>query len=73
MSNRDEYHLKAIKFALKSVQMSGEPAEIGEIYIRHLDGGLSTFDGLVKDFELTRKWDKTTGRYVVEKPGRAYK
>lgn len=69
----DQYHLKAIKGALKSVQVSGEPTEIGDVYIRYLDGGLSTFESLVKDFELTCKWDKTTGRYIVEKPGKAYK
>lgn len=69
----DEYHLKAIKGALKSVQMSGEPTEIGDIYIKYLEHGLSTFESLVKDFGLTCKWDKTTGRYIVEKAGRAYK
>lgn len=69
----DKYHLKAIKDVLKNVQTSGEPAEIGEIYISNIDGGLSTLKSLVKEFELTCKWDRATGRYIVEKPGKAYK
>ena len=68
----DEYHLKAVKGVLKSVQMSGKPTEIGEVYIGNLEHGLSTFESLVKEFGLTCKWDKTTGRYIVEKPGKAY-
>jgi hypothetical protein len=69
----DEYHLTAVKRALKSVQLSGEPAEIGAVYIGHLAGGFAQFEGLVKDFDLSCKLDKTTGRYIVEKPGRAFK
>jgi hypothetical protein len=69
----DDYHLKAVKNVLKSVQLSGEPVEIGDVYIANLEHGLSTFESVVKDFELTSKWDKTTGRYIVEKPGKAYK
>jgi hypothetical protein len=69
----DNYHLNAIKNALKNVDLSGEPAEIGAVYINHLDNGLAEFTNLVSLYGLTCKWDKTTGRYVVEKPGRGYK
>ena len=69
----DKYHLNAIKKELKRVQRSSEPAEIGAVYIGHLAGGFAQFEGLVKDFGLSCKWDKTTDRYIVEKPGRAYK
>lgn len=69
----DDYHLDAIKGALKGVELSGEPAEIGAVYIGHLHHGLAEFNNLVTRYGLTSKWDKTTGRYVVEKLGRAYK
>lgn len=67
----DEYHLKTVKRALKSVQLSGEPVEIGFIYIKHLEYGLATFESLVKDFDLTCKLSKTSDRYIVEKPASA--
>lgn len=69
----DEYHLKAVKKSLETVHLSGEPAEIGMIYIANLAGGLPEFEGLVKQFDLTCKRSKTADRYIVEKPGRAYK
>lgn len=69
----DDYHLKAIVKSLESVCRSGQPAEIGEVYIGQLEHGVSTFLQLVDKFDLTCKLDKTTGRYIVEKPGRAYK
>jgi hypothetical protein len=69
----DEYHLKAVMKSLDSVRRSGQPAEIGEVYIEHLEYGLATFMELVDEFDLTCKRDKTTMRYIVEKPGRAYK
>jgi hypothetical protein len=69
----DNYHLNAIKNALKNVDLSGEPVEIGDIYINHLKYRLAEFNNLVSLYGLTSKWDKTTGRYIVEKPGRAYK
>jgi len=69
----DEYHLKAIKQKLKSVQMSGEPAEIGQVYIGYLAGGLDQFKELVNQHGLTCKFVQNTGRYYVERPGRAFK
>jgi hypothetical protein len=69
----DNYHLNAIKNALKNVDLSGEPAEIGAVYIDHLNHGLAEFTNLVSLYGLTSKLDKTTGRYVVEKSGRAYR
>lgn len=69
----DRYNLDAIKRALKSVELSGSPHEISDVYIRHLPGGLDQFKKLVSQYGLSCKLDKTTGRYIVEKPGRAYK
>jgi len=69
----DNYHLNAITRALESVRRSGQPAEISGAYIENLEYGLATFEQLIDEFDLTCKWDKTTGRYIVEKPGRAYK
>lgn len=62
------YHLSAIHKELFRVRASGEPAEIGDVYINALDNGLPEFKKLVADYGLTCKWLKTTGRYFVEKP-----
>lgn len=69
----DKYHLKAVLQELRRVQLSGEPAEVGGVYVGALENGVDTLRQLVASHGLTCKWDKTTGRYVVEKPGRAYK
>ena len=69
----DKYHLKAVLQELNRVQSSGEPAEIGEVYVGALENGVDTLRQLASSRGLSCKWDKTTGRYVVEKPGRAYK
>ena len=68
-----QYHHKAVLKELRRVQLSGEPAEIGEVYIGALENGLDTLRQLAASHDLTCKWDKTTGRYIIEKPGRAYK
>jgi len=69
----DKYHLNAIKKELKRVQLSGEPARIGDVYIKNLEHGLATFTKLVDEFDLTCKRDKTATCYIVEKLGMAYK
>ena len=69
----DKYHYNAVINELRRVQLSGEPAEIGTVYIVALENGLDTLRQLAASHGLTCKWDKTTGRYIVEKPGRAYK
>lgn len=69
----DKYHHNAVLKELRRVQLSGEPAEIGEVYISALENGLDTLRQLAARHDLTCKWDKTTGRYIIEKPGRAYK
>jgi hypothetical protein len=68
----DNYHLNAVRNALRNVELSGVPAEISSIYIKHLNYGLIEFNNLVSLYGLTSKWDKTTGHYIVEKPGKAY-
>ena len=67
------YHKTAINKVLYRVRASGEPCEVGDIYINSLDRGLPEFKEMVNAYGLSCKWDKTTGRYVVEKPGKAYK
>lgn len=69
----DNYHHNAVLKELRRVQLSGEPAEIGEVYVGALENGLYTLRELAASHDLTCKWDKTTGRYIIEKPGRAYK
>jgi hypothetical protein len=69
----DNYHHNAVVKELRRVASSGEPAEIGEVYVGALENGLDTLRQLAVSLDLTFKWDKTTGRYIVEKPGRAYK
>ena len=64
MSN---YHLDAVLYALKSVQLSGEPTEISGIYVKHLPND-KTLDYLVRKFGLTMKISKTTGRWIIERP-----
>lgn len=67
------YHKQAINRALFQVRESGEPNEIGDVYINSLDGGLPEFKEMVNAYGLTCKWLKTTGRYFVEKPGKVFK
>ncbi len=67
------YHQQAIHKTLFRVRESGEPNEIGDVYINALDGGLPEFKEMVHAYGLTCKWLKTTGRYLVEKSGKAYK
>lgn len=69
----DNYHHNAVVKELSRVQLSGQPAEIGEVYVGALENGVDTLRQLAASYDLTCKWDKTTGRYIVEKPGRAYK
>jgi hypothetical protein len=66
MSN---YHLTAIRHALKTVQLSGEPCKIGGVYEDHLPIG-TTLAGLVKEFGLTMKICKSSGAAIIEKPFR---
>ena len=69
----DDYHYRAVVRELRRVQLSSEPASIGQVYVGALKNGLDTLRQLVANHDLTCKWDKTTGAYIVEKPGRAYK
>lgn len=64
MSN---YHLEAVLRALKSVQLSGEPTEISQVYIAHLPHG-ETIEYLVKSFGLVSKISKSSGHLIVERP-----
>ena len=64
MSN---YHLDAVRHALKSVQLSGEPTEISRIYCVNLPGHI-TLDSLVRAAGLTMKMSKSTGRWIIERP-----
>lgn len=64
-----DYHLDAVRHALKEVQLSGEPCEIGGVYADRLPIGI-TLEGLVNEFDLTMKISKSTGRAIIEKPFR---
>lgn len=64
-----KYHLYAVRRALKSVQLSGEPFIIKGIYLAHLPLG-KTFDGLLNEYDLTKKLDKSSGGWIVERPYR---
>ena len=66
MSN---YHLDAVRHALKNVQLSGEPCEIGSVYADRLPIG-TTLEGLVNAYGLTMKISKTSGHAIIEKPFR---
>ena len=63
------YHLNAVRHALKEVQISGKPCEIGSAYADRLPIG-TTLQGLVNEFDLIMKICKSSGRAIIEKPFR---
>jgi len=62
-----DYHYKAVLHALRTVQATGDPVEIGSVYSDRLPLGV-TLDGLVQSAGLTMKISKSTGRAIIEKP-----
>jgi hypothetical protein len=65
------YHKTILNKYLYRVRASGDPCEVSDVYINSLDGGLPELKEMVNTYGLMCKWDKTTGRYVIEKPAPA--
>lgn len=60
------YHHKAVLNAIRKVQLSGEPCEIGHAYANRLPFGV-TLDVLVKQAGLTLTLCKSSGRAIISK------
>jgi len=64
------YHLNSVRNALREVWFSGEPCEISSAYTDRFPIGI-TLEGLAREFDLTVKICKSSGRAIIEKPFRS--